>query len=858
VVSILGREAELEQIREVLASSIRGRAARAIRIVGPSGIGKTALAESALSAAAPTWLVATVGSHHIQSSLPLFAARRAAQALLAQLGPDAERYSSGLRLEREQPDVFEESFFRVLEGISLDHPILLAFDDAQWADRESRALIERSVRALADRSIVLLSTERSEDAAAFDFRDEAIALHELSDADSLAIARNIYPEANNDVLAAISERAAGRAVDLIALSEGARDQSALTARDVDTSLRRTISRDLTLIDASLREFLQVCSLIDDPIEYTLLCALWPEEFVLSQVTAAAKFLVQRKDGLYFVHDAIKQSVRETIAIAIPFHRRIIAAIRALPSLRLEDYERLAEQAAACGDRDLQRATLLTLGEEAHKGEIYSLAVSAWERAIDLAQPNAQDLIPFYSRLSLLYNMLSRERDNIRICRYALEFARNAGITTGIAQLVTSLSFALFFSGNYNAAKAELARYEDVLTSQTDRAQLYSSTIYVAIASGDSKGAEEAQAAYSLVEAYAEPIVRVRVNTHSAIMASREGDSEAALRLIGAAEESAQAIPVARVMPLVAATSHAFHYQGPRGIEPYLTSPRKDEAGADVLDLLRLLTHVARGEFIDAGTLGAELTVRQRGFIFRRLSLGLRSSAEALRDPNSGDAVWQEILGDVAAFQTGDESSTLIPIATAWVLRESKSNPRRAKALLERLLDRSGSAGQFMVFHFPVLLAVAARNVDDTLALERISTENGLRATREPWSQAQRMLARGVASAFLHKSDAGALLTDARDRFKALDSPFFASLGERYSEYAAPASNSDGRFGATTRREREIAGLVAEGLTNRDIAERLVLSERTIEGHIANLFNKLEVSSRTQVAAWYLRATNSVA
>ncbi|MCW3038863.1 MAG: LuxR family transcriptional regulator [Solirubrobacterales bacterium] len=51
------------------------------------------------------------------------------------------------------------------------------------------------------------------------------------------------------------------------------------------------------------------------------------------------------------------------------------------------------------------------------------------------------------------------------------------------------------------------------------------------------------------------------------------------------------------------------------------------------------------------------------------------------------------------------------------------------------------------------------------------------------------------------------------------------------------------------REDEVAGLVAKGLSNRAIAETLVLSPRTIDGHIERIFAKLGFSSRAQVAAW---------
>jgi non-specific serine/threonine protein kinase len=53
----------------------------------------------------------------------------------------------------------------------------------------------------------------------------------------------------------------------------------------------------------------------------------------------------------------------------------------------------------------------------------------------------------------------------------------------------------------------------------------------------------------------------------------------------------------------------------------------------------------------------------------------------------------------------------------------------------------------------------------------------------------------------------------------------------------------------TPREREVVVLIAQGRSNRAIAEALVISEKTAERHVANILSKLDVHSRTQIAAW---------
>lgn len=77
-------------------------------------------------------------------------------------------------------------------------------------------------------------------------------------------------------------------------------------------------------------------------------------------------------------------------------------------------------------------------------------------------------------------------------------------------------------------------------------------------------------------------------------------------------------------------------------------------------------------------------------------------------------------------------------------------------------------------------------------------------------------------------------------------------------YAARASGSeaDDPLAALTAAEQRVAELVAEGLPNKDIADRLFISRHTVESHLKHVYVKLDLRSRVQLAALVVRATRS--
>ena len=62
----------------------------------------------------------------------------------------------------------------------------------------------------------------------------------------------------------------------------------------------------------------------------------------------------------------------------------------------------------------------------------------------------------------------------------------------------------------------------------------------------------------------------------------------------------------------------------------------------------------------------------------------------------------------------------------------------------------------------------------------------------------------------------------------------------------------GTLAALTQREFEVAKLIAQGLSNQDIGDRLSLSSNTVKNHVANIFSKLNLTARTQLAIYAIR------
>jgi ATP/maltotriose-dependent transcriptional regulator MalT len=134
------------------------------------------------------------------------------------------------------------------------------------------------------------------------------------------------------------------------------------------------------------------------------------------------------------------------------------------------------------------------------------------------------------------------------------------------------------------------------------------------------------------------------------------------------------------------------------------------------------------------------------------------------------------------------------------------------------------------------------------AIDRFERSGGLfDAALARVELAATLLALGRADAS-EREAAGAL-----DRLLQLGAAGEAKRAKQLLEPAASRSGETGPLSQLTPREREVLRLITQGLTNGQIAERLIVSEHTVHRHVTNLLRKLDLPSRTAAAAVAARA-----
>lgn len=214
---------------------------------------------------------------------------------------------------------------------------------------------------------------------------------------------------------------------------------------------------------------------------------------------------------------------------------------------------------------------------------------------------------------------------------------------------------------------------------------------------------------------------------------------------------------------------------------------------------------------------------------------------------------------------------VLPVPVLVVEDEEIIQLRLRKILLDLgyandvLLFAKNVKEAFDILQQPISLALIDLGLPDghgTEIIEKIraSESNALILVISAWSTQESLFSAikaGATGYVLKERDDAEVLLSIRSilRGGAPIDPFIAreilkqiAVLEAEPQTEAETSSNDADQGLLTIREKEILGLVAQGLSNREIAEKLFVSRYTVESHIKHIYRKLSVTKRTKAVS----------
>jgi DNA-binding NarL/FixJ family response regulator len=226
-----------------------------------------------------------------------------------------------------------------------------------------------------------------------------------------------------------------------------------------------------------------------------------------------------------------------------------------------------------------------------------------------------------------------------------------------------------------------------------------------------------------------------------------------------------------------------------------------------------------------------------------------------------EAVLHSLLTPDLPMQTTNQRQ-LWRANAEWHL--AQGHAAEAFGIAQQLIDSAPNAGMNTIPRLGLLLGEAA------LALRRYATSQAALQSAQKGAQdlslkpllwriliAQGRLARAqgkVEQAEIYFAEGRSLLNSLSADLALSDltlSHFLRQASERLMRSRGSSARVLARdqFNGLTPRERDIAAMIAQGRSNKEIAEALVLSNRTVESHIRNIMSKLSFTSRSQIAVW---------
>ncbi len=856
----------MAELSRALDDARRG-AGRVVLISGEAGIGKTSLVEAFArgpGASARRWWGVCDDLFTPRPLGPLHDI--AAQGARGETG----RVAALLRDGADRVD-HAAVFAAVLRELAA-RPTLAVFEDVHWADDATLDLLRYLGRRVAQTSALLVLTYRD---------DELGPGHPLravlGDLPSPAVRRVTLPPLSEPSVRAL---VGDRGLDAAALHRQTGGNPFFVtevlagAGGLPPTIRDAVAARVARVSPAAQAALAAAAVVGPRIEPDVLARVagaagdeaWPalEECLSSGV------LVAQGEWLAFRHELARQAVLESLSPPRrqALHRATLAALRATPAGRA-DPARLAHHAQAAGDRAAVLAFAPVAAQEAAAASAHRVAATLYRLALDYADalPPAE-----HARLLERYaqecNLVDRRAEGVEVCRKALGIWRELGDPLRQGSLLWQLANMLIGVGRNDEAgdcAREAVALLEALGPGRELSAAYRMAANVRFLNHDFHDAIElADKALAVAETIGH--VGEALSARNIVGSSRLFlDYEAGCRELEAN------LAAARDAGRIATAGHAYTNLGSSSCELYHLRRAErylDEgitfAAEHDLDRYRFymlgwraMTHLRRGQWAEAAdTAGRVLAQPDVSIPSRITALGALGLARARSGQPEADAALDEALelarpiGSLhrvglaraaraeAAWLAGDPARAAAEAGAAFDLALDKRHPWFAGELAY-WLGRAGAtpfapeqAAEWIAA--PFRLSIAGDWAGAAAGWARLGC---------PYERA-RALTEGDTAAQLEALRLFEAL-GARPAADDLRRRLHAAGVARVPRGPRPATR-DNPFGLTGR-QAEILALLAEGLTNAQIAARLHLSPKTVDHHVSAVLAKLDVHSREAAA-----------
>lgn len=900
--NVVGRDAELAVVAEFAASRTPG--ARALLLVGDAGVGKTTLWREAVGAfrhlGADIWLA---GPAESERDLPFAALHDLIAKPLDELGGELSgprRSALDAALLRSASESAADrlavslAVLDLLRAASRDGTLVLAIDDVQWLDPPSAAALEFSLRRLESAHVSLLGTIRTDGTSGLlGLAPDSVVRVDVGPLPAAALGRII--EARRGLrlthpsllrLAALSGGNPFFALEIApALESEPREDDVLR---LPRTLAEVVHDRLAVLAAPTRDALLVVAALGRPTPAVFETATPEHRAVLAEGIEAG--VLELAEGrVRFTHpilasvvysDAPPERRRAThLALSRAAEDRVERAVHLARGTETPDedvagaLERAAVEAAARGAPGTAaelaaHARRLTPPDDREAGARRGLAAAGYTwsagdgrrsnellieliaqlppsplraRARQLLVKVIDDIWASITQLELglaeagadrtlaasVLNLLARQRTwagdtegAIREARAASALAEAAGARAELAVALARESVARVYAGEPTPHDllARAVALERQLTAPVPVGE--SPSLFRGICALWDDDLETARSDLELVDGRAASLGeswRAIVLTHVADLELRSGNSARALASISEAEEigaywgvghaEATALAGAAVVKAIAGDADQARQSAARALE--IVRPAGYEVVVRPAERALGLVELSLGN--------AAAAHEVLGPLLARAPMGSPAVASAAPDEI-------EALLELGRF---DDAKAVLAGLDAFARAIGRPRPAAAAARTAALI--AATEGDFVTAEDAVARALEAhRKFPDPFELGRTQFIQGIVERRRK-----------------RKASAREALTGALERFEGLGARAWAERALAELRRTSVRQSSPGELTPT---ERQVADLAAGGATNREIAERMFISVKTVEANLSRIYGKLGVRSRTELAS----------